>query len=92
MITIIIGITVTSIYVASLTSDIMDSRVIPTTDLTGSRVGVIKGMLGDMLVATQHGGILQEIESTNTIKAIQGRSNIQRILGRVPLIDFACNN
>ena len=68
MLWILIGLTVVSIYIAVLTTEIMNRGPLSQEgndldDLTGSRVGVLKGGLGDMLMVNQHGGMLHECTS-----------------------------
>ena len=58
---ILIGITICSIFVASLSTTIMASQNPPTPDMMGARVGLLKGRVQEAVVIAQHGGILHPV-------------------------------
>lgn len=67
---ILIGITHTSIYIASLTTEIMIFQEPVKPRMTGVNVGVLKDHLHDASIVSQHGGTLKEIEFNNTVYGV----------------------
>ena len=67
---ILIGITILSIFTASLTTELINARSPPDPNLTGMKVGGLKDRLHDSIMVAQHGGILKEVNFNNTITGI----------------------
>ena len=67
---ILTGITICSIYVAALTTQIMEARSTEDPQLVGMKVGALRHRLHDSLIISQHGGILREIEFNNTVVGV----------------------
>ena len=56
---IIVGMTICSIFTATITSEFIDARRPANTDMVGRPVGVLKGRTHDIAVVGEHGGILK---------------------------------
>ena len=67
---ILIGVTVISIFVGTLASEIMQLKKPETPELKGKTVGALEDRLFESLIIAQHGGILKEIAFNNTISGI----------------------
>ena len=67
---ILAGITITSIYIAEITSNIIDTQKIKEPDLSGKRVGVLKNALHDSIMIAQNGGIVHTFDFNNTMSGI----------------------
>ena len=66
----LIGIIVCAIYVGSISSDIMASRIPDKPEISGKKVGALKGRMPDALMIAQHGGRLHEMEFNETVHGI----------------------
>ena len=67
---ILIGITMCSIFTASLTSDIIDVRSTANPTIRGKLIGALKYRLHDSTLIAQHEGILRAIEFNNTVVGV----------------------
>ena len=85
---ILIGITICSIYVASLTTEIMDSQTSLIANLHGKMVGGLKYRLHDASLVAQYGGILHEIDFNDTAVGI---SELIKMMERSEIDGFLIN-
>ena len=67
---ILIGITICSIFTASLTTDIMGARSAKSQTLRGKIIGALKYRLHDFTMIAQHEGILHAFEFNNTVVGV----------------------
>ena len=67
---IIVGITMTSIYIAKLSSQIIEAQEPKEPDLSGKQVGTLKNAMHDSIMIAQHGGIVRTVHFDNTIAGI----------------------
>ena len=67
---IVFGLTVNSIYVSELTTEIMAARAVKPPEIHGARVGVLKNRFYDSMMVVQHGGICKEIDYNNTVLGV----------------------
>lgn len=67
---ILVGITVCSIFVASLSSEIMMFSTPATPKLSGQKVGALANHLHDAIMVSQHGGIIHSIAYNKTIDGV----------------------
>ena len=67
---IFIGITVCSIFTANLTTEIINARLPTDAHVAGKTVGVLKDRLGDATMVVRNGGIIHEIDYTETIQGV----------------------
>ena len=64
---ILIGITICSIFTASLTTEVINAHNLPDADLNGKFVGGLKHQVHDAIMIVQHGGILRDIAFNDTV-------------------------
>ena len=67
---IIIGITVCSLFTASLTSEITSATTTESPLMAASKVGVLKGRLYDLSVVTKKGGYVEVTTATDLMPGI----------------------
>ena len=67
---IFIGMTMCSIYTASVTTEILSYRSPPYMEMTGKRVGTLKHRLQDASIISQHGGIVQTTDDYKTVRGV----------------------
>lgn len=67
---IILGITILSIFTASLTSEVLSTQQKSKIQISGKTVGVLKNRLDDISIVAENGGIIKEIDYNKTVLGI----------------------
>ena len=62
----LVGMTICSIYVASIATNVMDMKNPTTPDLKGRKVGALAGRPHDLLTISQEGGVARQMEFNDT--------------------------
>lgn len=65
-----VGMTICSIFTASLISDIIKAKEGVETDLHGQKIGVLKNRLHDIAIVSEHGGVLYQTSIYKTMSGI----------------------
>ena len=67
---ILVGITMISIYIGGLSSQIIEAQEPKEPDLSGKQVGTLKNAMHDSIMIAEHGGIVRTVDFNNTINGI----------------------
>ena len=85
---ILIGITMFSVFTATLTAEIINVRSPSDIDMVGKKVGIIKSHLPDSIIVAKHGGIIHPIHCHNNVLCIV---ELTTLLGSKDIEGFLIN-